>query len=78
MALVSKMARTASNKVAPVENIKAPVVNNEVTTNGITKKKVEFLATKVDDYDSTNCFFKIIDSDCMADRTKCGRNRATI
>jgi hypothetical protein len=43
-----------------------------VTTNAITKKvlitnsRVEFLATKVDDYDSTNCFFKIIDSDCMA------------
>ena len=31
----------------------------------ITNSQVEFLATKVDDYDSTNCFFKIIDSDCM-------------
>ena len=31
MAPVSKMGRTASNKVAPVEN-------NKVTTNGITKK----------------------------------------
>ena len=66
MAPVSKMARTATNKVAPVENIKAPVVNNKVTTNGITKKvlitylKVEFLATKVDDYDSTNCLKLLI------------------
>jgi hypothetical protein len=45
---------------------------NKFTANGINKKvlitglHVEFLATKVDDYDVTNCFFKMIDSDCMA------------
>ena len=72
MAPVGKgMGRTVSNKVTP-ENIKVAPENNKVTTNSITKKvlitdlKVEFLATKVDDYDVTNCFFKIIDSDCMA------------
>ncbi len=26
---------------------------------------VEFLASKVDDYDCVNCFFKIIDIDCL-------------
>jgi hypothetical protein len=76
MAPATKIQKTADNKknLTPpvVENVKAtPIEKKVVATNAITKKvlitdlKVEFLATKVDDYDSTNSFFKIIDSDCI-------------
>ena len=40
--------------------------NNNKKKVLITDLSVEFLATKVDDYDVKNCFFKIIDAKCVA------------
>ena len=40
--------------------------NNNYKKVFIQYLNVEFLASKVDDYDCVNCFFKIIDTDCLS------------
>ncbi len=42
-----------------------PMKTNNYKTVFVQDLNVEFLASKVDDYDCVNCFFKIIDIDCL-------------
>ncbi len=44
-----------------------PMKQNDYKTVFIQDLNVEFLASKVDDYDCVNCFFKIIDTDGLTE-----------